>query len=125
MDNQEKKCSAKVSSEGGKWGYLHKSSCKRPYFVTRDVHENEYNNQSPIVPKYFCKIHDPEYRKAKSDERQAKWDQKMEYQNTKQKIVNQRKVICDWLLESREKEFNEEQLDRMLDTLSELQKELS
>lgn len=53
------RCQSRVVSEGG----FHTHQCQNKPVITRDS-------------KPYCKIHDPEYIKAKDAKRRAKWDEK-------------------------------------------------
>jgi hypothetical protein len=55
-------CSESVSSDGP-WGSFHQHPCHKSAVVERDG-------------KHYCKIHDPEYKKAKRDESMKKWQEK-------------------------------------------------
>jgi uncharacterized Zn finger protein (UPF0148 family) len=62
MNESKKQCSEKVFPSG-LYGSFHGYSCSKPATVERDG-------------KWYCKIHDPEYVKAKDAKKRAKWDKK-------------------------------------------------
>lgn len=60
---EKRQCSAQVLPEG-QWGAFHPYQCSKNATVQRDG-------------KWYCKIHDPEYRKAKAANRTTEWKRKM------------------------------------------------
>lgn len=64
MTTEKHQCSESVSGEG-QWEAFHSHKCRKPGIVERER-------------KWYCKIHDPEYRKAKSDALMEKWNKEAE-----------------------------------------------
>lgn len=62
MIDKEQKCSEMVAPPG-LWGAFHQHRCKRKATVVRDG-------------KPYCKVHDPEYKQAKSDKAYAEYEER-------------------------------------------------
>ena len=86
---KEEQCQAMVSGTGS-WGAFHQHQCEKRFTIIRDG-------------KRYCKIHDPEYIKAKSSANTKKWEEEDARQRARHNLTinaNMLLQVCKDALEA-------------------------
>ena len=80
--SREERCQEMVNGTGP-WGTFHQHQCEKRFTVIRDS-------------KRYCKVHDPEYIKAKSDVATRKWEE----ENTRRRASHNLTINAGMLLQA-------------------------